>query len=382
VAYLANHVALHPTRQPATCYSKKDGAVFSPVLYHIPVLNAIIKADLEDLVLSGKLFNGGSHRSSPRRSPSPDAVKWPNDADYDSEQENNIRSGARNKSNLPQQESIGMGPGRTGVKGVIRDRNEANSNARLKQANDVEEMNRRMERASLGGKTFLEEERERLAEKALIEGVSRVQDPLFTQGGASRTENFGHLREVGFDGFLRAIEAVERGVWVIIHIYDPVCSLVSCFHAINIMNQSLERCIALDDSLGRLARQYPSVKFLRAKASVLGFTSTSTTSNKRSSFSSAASRITKSAITPGRYLDDDDDDDDDPCGDENEDEDNEGGEDEDKVDTDMLPTLLVYQDGDLIHNWVRIDWEAGTAGIEDFLERYAIEPLTPPPVDV
>lgn len=42
-----------------------------------------------------------------------------------------------------------------------------------------------------------------------------------------------------------------------------------------------------------------------------------------------------------------------------------------EVDTDMLPTLLVYQDGQLVHNWVRVDWEAGQTGVEDLLSRCA-----------
>ncbi|TFY74014.1 hypothetical protein EWM64_g9998 [Hericium alpestre] len=59
--------------------------------------------------------------------------------------------------------------------------------------------------------------------------------------------------------------------------------------------------------------------------------------------------------------------------DEDEDEDE---EDEDSVDTDMLPTVLVYRGGELVHNWVRVDWEAGAAGVEDLLERHQIiEPL-------
>ena len=41
--------------------------------------------------------------------------------------------------------------------------------------------------------------------------------------------------------------------------------------------------------------------------------------------------------------------------------------DEDSVDTDMLPTMLVYHDGALVFNWVRVDWEAGGAGVEELL---------------
>lgn len=40
---------------------------------------------------------------------------------------------------------------------------------------------------------------------------------------------------------------------------------------------------------------------------------------------------------------------------------------DDNVDLDMLPTMLVYRGGDLVHNWVRVDWEAGHAGLEELL---------------
>jgi hypothetical protein len=74
---------------------------------------------------------------------------------------------------------------------------------------------------------------------------------------------------------------------------------------------------------------------------------------------------------PGRFIDDDDED---PYADGASekpyyDDDDEEGQNEENVDTDMLPTLLVYRDGELVHNWVRVDWEAGQAGVEDLLAR-------------
>jgi hypothetical protein len=33
----------------------------------------------------------------------------------------------------------------------------------------------------------------------------------------------------------------------------------------------------------------------------------------------------------------------------------------------MLPTMLVYEKGELLHTWVRVDWEAGKDSIENFL---------------
>ena len=73
---------------------------------------------------------------------------------------------------------------------------------------------------------------------------------------------------------------------------------------------------------------------------------------------------------PGRF-----DDEDDPYGDGEEVKtsyyDEEEYEEED-VDTDMLPMLLVYCDGKPIHNWVRVDWEVGEAGVEELLSRHVV----------
>lgn len=43
--------------------------------------------------------------------------------------------------------------------------------------------------------------------------------------------------------------------------------------------------------------------------------------------------------------------------------------DEEDVDTDMLPTILVYRSGQLVHNWVRVDWEAGLLSVDELFER-------------
>lgn len=156
-------------------------------------------------------------------------MQWPNDADaeyeYDSDAER--RRAIEEKIASQQEDSIGMGPGRTGVKGVIRDRDEANAMQRAKRADEVRALNKQMEKASLGGKTWAEEEEERLAEKAREEGKT-VQE-LRSRGEAqarddaqARRGRFGHLREVGLKGYLQAIESEERHVWVVVHIYDPV----------------------------------------------------------------------------------------------------------------------------------------------------------------
>jgi hypothetical protein len=336
----------------------------------------VTQADLEDLVLSGKLFTGGgSGSSSPRRSPSPDAPKWPgnNDADDYSDDHGSPRrlpSAAQPHPGAHDSGGVGVGvPGRTGVKGVIRDRNEAERGIRDKRAIEVKELNKRMEKASLTGMTYLEE-------KALErnEGDDELDEIRFArirgkgQTGRGGGGPFGHLREVGLDGFLKAVEMEERHVWVVLHLYHPVRIIdIYCLNCLNPLLQSLDRCESLDNTLGKLAREHASIKFLRAKASAVGFASGPSAAPKRTTLSPS----TKRSIKSGTIREEDEDD---PYGEaeynekEHEDEDDEPDfDDEDNVDTDMLPTMLVYRGGDLVYNWVRVDWEAGKAGVEDLL---------------
>lgn len=119
-----------------------------------------------------------------------------------------------------------MGPGRTGVKGVIRDRDEAAATQREKKKVETEEIRKKMEAANLGGKTFLEEERDKAAkgEKA-DELVMREKEKAQEKRdvfGQKREGRFGHLREVGLKGFLGAVEKEDNGIWVVVHLYDSV----------------------------------------------------------------------------------------------------------------------------------------------------------------
>ena len=337
----------------------------------------VTQADLEDLVLSGKLFNGSlSGSSSPRRSPSPDAAKWPDDEYTDNHSDddgspNRLISSVQSNSPDVQGNGVGVGvPGRTGVKGVIRDRNEAEKSARDKRTTKIKELNKRLEKASLTGMSYLEEKAlDQDEDHEELEEIrfARVRDKGRTSHGGSG--RFGHLREVGLDGFLKAVEAEERHVWVVLHLYHPVRFGDECYlTGLNPSLQSLNRCEALDDTLSKLAREHATIKFLRAKASAVGFTSgSSTTAPKRTTVPLSAKRSIKS----GKILEVDEED---PYGEPEynekdfEDEVDElGRDDEDDVDTDMLPTMLVYRGGDLVYNWVRVDWEAGEAGVEELL---------------
>ena len=101
-------------------------------------------------------------------------------------------------------------------------------------------------------------------------------------------------------------------------------------------SQSLDRCASLDDTLARLARVYPAVKFLRARAGALGFATTSSATSRR--FASATPSNSLSAppfplrrtpsrkiLVPGRIPEEDEDEDNDDGGDDEDDEGSEGG---------------------------------------------------------
>ncbi|KIL61323.1 hypothetical protein M378DRAFT_167142 [Amanita muscaria Koide BX008] len=305
--------------------------------------------DIEALVLSGKFFE---RPDSPERSTSPDSG-WHDEELKHSLQDDEEQQTSR-PGHAPIKESIGMGPGRTGVKGVIRDRNEALSRERERQKREIEELNRKLDKQHLGGKTYLEEEREKaldplydgkIDELVLKEQERKreLQDEKRDIFGYRKERRFGHLREVGIEGFVTSVEE-ERGICVVVHIYDP----------------SLERCEDLDNTLLRLARLCPEVKFIRARASALGF-ATSTLS--------PSAHNSNREVTYGRYLNNSYYEKDESDSDYDDDRDGEN-----EVDFDMLPTLLVYRDGELVHNWVRVDWEAGPAGVEYLLERHQITP--------
>ncbi|PCH39515.1 hypothetical protein WOLCODRAFT_141295 [Wolfiporia cocos MD-104 SS10] len=313
--------------------------------------------DIEELVLSGKLFSPPSRSTSPvrSRSPSPTPAQWPtDDADYEYDSDAERRRAIESRIAADaQSESIGMGPGRTGVKGVIRDHAEAAASVRAKRTQEIIALNREMERASLGGKTWAEEERERIAEEEQLEGKASSM----VDGRGSRRGPFGHLMEVGVRSFVQAVEE-DRSMWVVVHIYDP----------------SLDRCAALDDVLARLARSFPSTKFLRARAGGIGFAATKTSATSRLGVSRSPFGLrhseSRQILVPGRFSSAEDDDElfDD---DRSEDGSSNDGWDDDAVDTDVLPTLLVYRGGVLEHTWVRVDWEA-KMGVEELLRRHNI----------
>lgn len=98
-------------------------------------------------------------------------------------------------------------------------------------------------------------------------------------------------------------------------------------------------------------------KFLRARATALEFALVNKPRSK--------SRPLKRQLRTYKEEDDDffDDDEDD------EDDEDEFDLDDEDVDLEMLPTILVYRDGELVHNWVRVDWVAGEGGVDELLRK-------------
>jgi hypothetical protein len=199
-------------------------------------------------VLSGELFNGKPRSSSPTRSipADHDDRGWHDDEyiaekqkqleekglDYDSDAERRDLINSKARQEIQTQQSIGMGPGRTGVKGVIRDRDEAAQIQRERKAKEMEEMMQKMEAANLGGKTFFEEEWEKVlrgekADKLVTKDLENMRERPAVFGG-KQLGKFGHLREVGLNGFLSAVEKEDKSVWVVVHLYEPVS--VSCLN--------------------------------------------------------------------------------------------------------------------------------------------------------
>lgn len=192
---------------------------------------------LEQLVLSGALFNGDGGDQSPRRNRSP-ATSRPHSPAVtfeDDEAAASIYVAGSEHHTAPNpedegQESIGMGPGRTGVKGVIRDRDEHREREMEKGRKEMDELAAKQAKMDLSAATYFQDlDREGEGDKTRLEGDAwggveewRQRRLLELKTSAKGGHLYGHLREVGVGGFVEAVEKVPREVWVVLHIYDPV----------------------------------------------------------------------------------------------------------------------------------------------------------------
>ncbi|QRW20997.1 phosducin-like protein [Rhizoctonia solani] len=237
-------------------------------------------AGLEELVLSGALFNkGGDGEKSPQRSrsvsPTPNTDDELFGSDFSRPESPIDAPQAHNSIGeyilLPATDVFsshqgktpcvifvaGMGPGRTGVKGVIRDRAEARARENSKRAQEIAELNAKLEKTALTARTFKEDEvaKKLEEEQDAKERYRRRRWRELKERATGGSAGFGHLREIGVHGFVDAVENERPQTWVVVHIYEL----------------GVSRCAAVDESLARIARSHVSTKFLRARASAIGF---------------------------------------------------------------------------------------------------------------
>lgn len=297
--------------------------------------------DLEARILSGGGFPNSPTLSPTRsparsRSPSPDPL-FPANGDLSDSDISDSQFGmpSRPSNSATQVDSPQNG---TGVKSVIRDRNEAARRDREKHIEHVRSINHRLEKMALITTTYAQDEELRLLEKATEEGLSQDQG-ISKRMLSQRPGRFGHLREIGPSGFIDAIDGAPKDTWVVLHIYDPTSS----------------RCHELDSTLARLARQYPNTKFIRTRAGAIGFaTFMPTPKPRRSNF--LRNFVGQACDEEDYELDDDviyND-----ADEEEEFEDGNQASQSEQIDSDLFPTMLVYRGGELVYTWIRVDWEA------------------------
>jgi hypothetical protein len=198
---------------------------------------------LEEAVLSGALFADPSlslDTLSEYRPPSPSDTSPINTddelgsdlSDYEPPSDS-ITSRPYTKSATPAAGASSQQSTRTGPKGVLQDSQNAKAEARTEQMLRAKEGREGMERRALLGSTWKEEEAMRDIEDRLKRGEIVDEDDEAKRrwkekrvrelnGGGSKGEGGkrrGHLREVGMEGYLRAVE--DDG-WTVVLIYEPV----------------------------------------------------------------------------------------------------------------------------------------------------------------
>ncbi|PLW15435.1 hypothetical protein PCANC_03026 [Puccinia coronata f. sp. avenae] len=164
---------------------------------------------------------------------------------------------------------------------------------------------------------------------------------------------FGHLREVGAENFIQAVEAEkdDKETVVLVHLYDP----------------ALESCLILNNHLSNLARLHPRTKFLRALASELDFF------NENPSSTNSTARVGIPAIGTSpvqgfhdlHLMDDDDPFDEDPT---RSSADGTSGHTREvrtckATDSDILPTLVWYRSGEYVQSLPALERELPQGGI-------------------
>ncbi|CAO1635878.1 unnamed protein product [Parajaminaea phylloscopi] len=311
---------------------------------------------LEKSVLDGSFFRGP-------RTPSPTRTASTASEPSSSRSPSPVGDAAP-KSNTVVQHS---GP-QTGPKGVRADRNAAVAHDRQQKRDELRKINSELKKLALEAGTWREQEKlaarqvllreqlEDLENRAAGEessgedsddngdgdavrryraqrirelaGRSPAQNALQSTSQPRRVRgHYGSLIRVGASQYASAIDEVPPGTSVVVHIASDL----------------VQMCLRLDSTLANLASQHPSTKFIRVRAIDIGFGLPEAASDDSDSEDQAH------ASPADRRLRD--------------------LEREEGV-SDVVPTLLVYRDGTLAANLVRVDLEEDFGrGDEQDLER-------------
>jgi hypothetical protein len=165
---------------------------------------------LEEAALSGALFK--DNYRPPERSGTPE----PSDSgsEPDSEDYQNDRTVGDSQTALIEEDEIHAKGAQTGIKGVLNDKKAHTRTTQSKEKEERRGLKERMEKMSIVGNTWKEEEDLRAKEKDQEGGIEK-----WRKGRIEEMKARKGLREVGKEGF---VSAVEREGWVCVLIYEPV----------------------------------------------------------------------------------------------------------------------------------------------------------------
>ena len=203
----------------------------------------------------------------------------------------------------------------TGPKGVINDWREFK---RLETENrESQELERKalMTKLSMTCRSHLDDEREKQKDEEFMEQFEELDDEFLKEYRQKRIEEmrkalenvpkFGSLISLDKKDFIDAIDKEKPGVKIVVHIYED----------------KVEACKSMNGCIACLAKEYPTVKFCKMKAS------------------DALSK---------------------------------------KFSVDGVPALLVYKNGEIVGNFIRLSDEFGedfyATDVESFLQEHGILP--------
>lgn len=235
----------------------------------------------------------------------------------ESDSENKGRESVKQPTFIPEQKLSEYGGTctNTGPKGVINDWREYKRLESEQRESQEQERKALLKKLSLTCRSHLDDEKEKQKDEEFMEQLEDFEDEFLKAYRQKRIEEmrrtlanvpkFGSLFSIDKKDFIDAIDKEKPEVKIIVHIYED----------------EVEACQAMNGCIACLAKEYPTVKFCKMKAS------------------DALSK---------------------------------------KFSVDGVPALLVYKNGEVVGNFVRLSDEFGddfyATDVESFLQEHGILP--------